>query len=191
MNKLCVFCGSSPGTNNIYQRDAMKLGKLLADNHIELVYGGGSIGIMGVLADTVKEFGGKVTGVIPQFLYDKEVGHDGLDNLIIVETMHERKMKMAQLAEGFLALPGGIGTLEEIFEIFTWTQLRLMKNPVAFLNINGYFDLLFQFLAHTEKEGFIRNHTSQLLIKIESVDEVIEKMRSYEAPNDGLDLSKV
>lgn len=170
--------------------EAGKLGRILAENKIELIYGGGSIGIMGILADAVLENGGQVTGVIPKFLYDKEVGHNGLTNLVIVDTMHERKMKMAKLAEGFLALPGGIGTLEEIFEIFTWSQLSLIKYPVAFLNIGGYYDQLFSFLEHVEKEGFIRNHTHQLLIKLNKAEEVIKNMKSFSAPEEGLDLSK-
>lgn len=189
MNKLCVFCGSSFGNNENYINEAKSLGKLLADNQIDLIYGGGSIGLMGVLADSVIQNGGKVIGVIPKFLYDKEVGHDGLSELFIVETMHERKMKMAQLAEGFLALPGGIGTLEEIFEIFTWSQLKLIRHPVAFLNIDGYYNLLFSFLEKMETDGFIKNNTSKIPLKLNSVEEVIEKMRNYRVPKEGRDLS--
>ena len=131
MESVCVFCGSSSGFHPIYKKSAHELGQRIAEEKIRLIYGGGSVGLMGVLADAVMEHGGEVIGIIPQFLYDKEVGHDGLTRLIIVESMHERKQKMAELSNGFIAMPGGIGTMEELFEIFTWSQLALIKKPVA------------------------------------------------------------
>lgn len=188
MDKLCVFCGSSKGLNSAYVEAARRLGELMAEKGVELVYGGGSIGIMGELADAVLENGGKVTGVIPRFLYEKEVGHDGLTKLIIVETMHERKLTMASLAEGFLALPGGIGTLEELFEIYTWNQLQLVQHPVALLNVEGYFDELILFMQKVEKEGFIRNHTQNILLKCDDVDNVIELMKNHQGGHN-LDLA--
>ncbi len=190
MKKLCVFCGSSHGVNSNYTKEAIKLGQLLANNGIELVYGGGSIGIMGELADAVLAEGGRVTGVIPRFLYEKEVGHDGISELHIVETMHERKMKMAQLSEGFLALPGGIGTMEEIFEIFTWSQLGLIKFPVAILNIDGYYDQLFGFIDKMKKEEFVKENTLKKLIRLTNVDEVISIMKQWKVGADGSGLSK-
>ena len=188
MEKLCVFCGSSKGINNAYVAAAKRLGKLMAEQKIELIYGGGSIGIMGELANAVLENGGRVTGVIPKFLYDKEVGHDDITKLIIVETMHERKMTMASLSEGFLALPGGIGTLEELFEIYTWNQLSLVKHPVALLNVEGYFDELIRFMEKMEKEGFIRSHTQNILIKCNDVEQVLHRMRDHKSGRD-MDLS--
>lgn len=188
MDKLCVFCGSGKGNDPAYADATKRLGKLMAEKNIELVYGGGSIGLMGVLADAVLESGGKVTGVIPRFLYDKEVGHDGLTRLIIVETMHERKMTMASLAEGFMALPGGIGTMEELFEIYTWNQLKLVAHPVALLNLKGYFNDLIRFMTKMEKEGFIRNSTQNLLLKCEDVETVIDTMKAFKSGG-SLDLA--
>lgn len=190
MEKLCVFCGSSPGNDPVFQQAARELGHLMARNKIELVYGGGSIGLMGILADAVLDHGGKVTGVIPKFLYEKEVGHDGLTKLIIVETMHERKMTMASLADGFLALPGGIGTLEELFEIYTWNQLKLVNHPVALLNVGGYYDHLIEFMEKMQHEGFVREATHKMLLKIDRVEETIGTMKKY---RDGgnLDLAVV
>ena len=190
MNKLCVFCGSSMGTNLNFSSEAKKLGRLMAENDIELIYGGGSIGLMGTLADSVLECGGRVTGVIPKFLYDKEVGHDGLTELHIVETMHERKMLMAKLAEGFIALPGGIGTMEEIFEIFTWNQLKLLKFPIAILNLEGYYNDLFLFMEKMKSEGFIRASTFNLLLHLNKTEDVIGKMKQWSVSANQSDLSK-
>ena len=133
MKSICVFCGSSTGFHPIYKKTAYDLGRHIAEENLCLIYGGGSIGLMGVLANAVLEHGGKAIGIIPRFLYEKEVGHDGVSELIIVDSMHERKQKMAELSQGFIAMPGGIGTMEELFEIFTWSQLALIKKPVALL----------------------------------------------------------
>lgn len=164
MQSICVFCGSSSGKKSIYKESAVELGQLMAQKNYELIYGGGSIGLMGIIADTIMNHQGTVTGVIPQFLYDLEVGHDGVSNLIIVDSMHERKQRMAELADAFVAMPGGIGTLEELFEIFTWSQLKLVNRPVFLLNVNGYFDGLIQFLDSMVKEGFFKQHTRNTLI---------------------------
>jgi len=179
MKKLCVFCGSSMGFNPEYQKVARLLGKRLADEKIELVYGGGNIGLMGILANTILQNGGKVTGVIPRFLYDLEVGHDNVSELIIVESMHERKQIMAQRAEGFMALPGGIGTMEELFEIFTWLQLALVKRPVAIFNVNGFYNPIIDFLNKMVSEGFLKKETRELLIESDNLDELLTKMKNF------------
>lgn len=153
---VCVFCGSSTGTNSIYSKAAQELGSLLALNGHTLVYGGGNIGLMGIIADTVMEKGGEVIGVIPGFLVEKEVGHHGLTKLEIVDTMHVRKMRMAELSQTFIALPGGWGTLDETAEILTWKQLGLITQPVGILNTNGFFDTLLAQMDHMTKEGFLK-----------------------------------
>ncbi len=142
MKSLCVYCGSSSGSDPAYAAAARELGQLLAAQQIELIYGGGRVGLMGTLADAVLDAGGRVQGVIPQSLADREVAHHGLTQLHIVETMHQRKALMAELSDGFLALPGGLGTFEELFEIWTWAQLGMHGKPIGLLNVAGYFDLL-------------------------------------------------
>jgi len=179
MNSICVFCGSSLGFHPIYKKTAEDLGKMIAEEKLTLVYGGGSIGLMGVLANTVMENGGKVIGVIPRFLYNKEVGLDSVTQLIIVESMHERKQKMAELSNAFIALPGGIGTMEELFEIFTWSQLALIKKPVAILNVNNFFDHILLFIDKMVHEGFLRQETAGSLIHSRNVMELIVKIQAY------------
>ena len=156
IRRICVFCGSNAGSDSAYIDAARGLGQLLAREGIGLVYGGGSVGLMGELADSVLHAGGEVTGVIPHALWAREVGHRGLTDLHIVETMHERKAMMADLADAFIALPGGLGTLEEIFEIWTWAQLGLHAKPLGFLDINGFFTPLMQFLDRAVRERFLR-----------------------------------
>jgi uncharacterized protein (TIGR00730 family) len=177
MKALCVFCGSSTGKNNYYAGKARELGKSLAAAGLELVYGGGSIGLMGVLADAVLDNGGRVTGVIPRFLYDRELGHEGLTELIVVESMHERKMRMAEKSDGFLAMPGGIGTMEELFEVFTWSQLSLIDKPVALYNVNHYFDALLSFLDHMVEEGFLHNRIRSRLIADRDIEKVLVQIQ--------------
>ena len=179
MKSVCVFCGSSMGFNSIFKDAAHELGEILAKENIRLVYGGGSIGLMGILADAVLENGGEVVGIIPQFLYDKEVGHDGNTELIIVDSMHERKQKMAELAHGFIAMPGGIGTMEELFEIFTWSQLDLIKKPIALYNVDHFYDELLQFFNKMVEEGFIKKCTVNTLIKASNIHDIMEKMKTY------------
>lgn len=179
MKSVCVFCGSSSGFHPIYEKAAYKLGKLIAEENITLIYGGGSVGLMGVLADSVMEHKGEVIGIIPKFLYDKEVGHDELTELIIVESMHERKQKMAELAHGFIAMPGGIGTMEELFEIFTWSQLGLIKKPIALFNVNNFYDDITKFLDKMVKEGFLKDEDAGLLINSQNIHELIAKMMAY------------
>jgi uncharacterized protein (TIGR00730 family) len=164
-NRICVFCGTNPGERPEYGAAARALGKLLADEDIELVYGGASVGIMGELADAVHEGGGHVTGIIPQQLMKKEAAHTGIPDLIVVASMHQRKSQMADMADGFIALPGGIGTLEGFFEILTWGQLGIHNKPCGVLNVAGYFDLLTGFLDHAVREGFLtREHREMILV---------------------------
>jgi uncharacterized protein (TIGR00730 family) len=179
MQTLCVFCGSSTGNDPLYIEKARELGHKMADAGLELVYGGGSIGLMGELADAVIERRGRVTGVIPKFLYDKELGHEGVTELIVVDSMHERKMKMAERADGFLAMPGGIGTMEELFEVFTWSQLSLIRKPVALFNLNHYFDALLAFLDHMVTEGFLVEEMRKRLITGIDAEIVLKSMLMY------------
>lgn len=158
---ICVFCGSSFGNNPVYTEAAKALGSFMAANNHTLVYGGGNVGLMGAIADSVLENKGEVIGVIPKFLMDREVGHTGLTSLEIVTSMHERKKRMADLSDAFVAIPGGWGTLEEIAEILTWKQLGLLNQPVAILNINGFFDPLLKQMQCMVTEGFLQEHNFQ------------------------------
>jgi uncharacterized protein (TIGR00730 family) len=182
LQNLCIYCGSSPGNRPEYVAEARCFGRTLVEQDIGLVYGGASIGLMGVVADTVLAAGGTVTGVIPRALLRKEVVHHGLTELVITESMHARKAKMAQLADAFVALPGGIGTFEELFEIWTWAQLGFHRKPCALFNPRGYFDPLVQFLDHAVEEGFLKPvHRSMLLVS-DSPENLLEALRSYRPP---------
>src|SRR6185503_16676266 len=165
MNRICVFCGTNPGSRPEYGAAARQLGQILASQGIELVYGGASVGIMGQLADSVHEHGGHVTGIIPQQLVEKESAHTGIPDLIVVASMHQRKSQMADLSDAFITLPGGIGTLEGYFEIITWGQLGIHAKPSGILNVAGYFDHLIEFLDHAVREGFLtREHREMILV---------------------------
>jgi uncharacterized protein (TIGR00730 family) len=179
MESICVFCGSSTGYHPAYQKAAADLGKRIAEEQLQLVYGGGSVGLMGILANSVMEHGSKVIGIIPKFLYDLEVGLDSVTELIIVESMHERKQKMAELSQGFIAMPGGIGTMEELFEIFTWSQLALIKKPVAILNVNHFYDDLLKHMNLMVKEGFLKKENLDSLIVSYNTHELIAKIQAY------------
>ncbi len=176
MKRICVYCGSSPGNQPVYVQSAQSLGANLAARSIGLVYGGASVGLMGKIADAVLENGGEVIGVIPGSLKDREIAHHGLTELKIVDSMHERKEAMAQLSDGFIALPGGFGTLEEMFEALTWNQLAIQDKPCGLLNINGYYDALCQFLDHSLNQGFIKPHHRSLLITHKEPDHLIDDM---------------
>src|SRR5207247_3756168 len=165
MRRLCVFCGSSVGSNAKHTDGARRLGEALVARGLDLVYGAGHVGLMGVLADAVLNAGGDVIGVIPQALVDRELAHQGLTQLHVVGTMHQRKALMADLADGFAALPGGFGTADELFEILTWAQLGLHQKPIGLLNVAGYFDPLRAWLDHTVREGFLRSLHRQLLVE--------------------------
>ncbi|API91577.1 cytokinin riboside 5'-monophosphate phosphoribohydrolase [Virgibacillus pantothenticus] len=182
MNKLAVFCGSRPGASTTYVEEATKLGEELAKQNITLVYGGASVGIMGAVADAVLNEGGEVIGVIPEFLKNKEVYHKGLTELIIVDSMHERKMTMANLADGFIALPGGPGTLEEYFEVFTWAQLGLHRKPCGLLNIQHYYDPLLSLFQHMTEQQFMEQKHFDVVLSDTEAKALIEKFRIYEPP---------
>src|SRR5882757_2769460 len=162
--RICGFCGSSAGNNQVYADAACETGTTLAQRRIALVYGGGRVGLMGVLADAALNAGGRVIGVIPQSLLEREIQHTGLSELHVTSTMHERKTKMAELADGFIALPGGAGTLEEIFEQWTWAQLGIHRKPCAFLNTNGYYNPLRKMIDHMTGEGFLRPGSAEMLV---------------------------
>jgi len=182
MNRICVFCGTNPGTRPEYGAAARQLGKVLAEQGIELVYGGASVGIMGELADSVHEHGGHVTGIIPQQLVQKEAAHRGIPNLIVVASMHQRKSQMADMSDGFIALPGGIGTLEGLFEILTWAQLGIHAKPSGILNVEGYFDGLTGFLDHAVREGFLtEEHRRAIIVESDSV-QLLRRMHAYAPP---------
>lgn len=163
MRRVCVFCGSSTGNAEAYARQAGELGALLARRGLGLVYGGASVGTMGVLADAALDAGGEVIGVIPRQLMEAEVGHSGVTELHVVADMHERKARMAELADGFLALPGGVGTLEELFEVWTWAQLGLHGKPLGLVDVAGYYSPLAEFAEHMVAEGFLRGPHRELL----------------------------
>lgn len=182
MKRITVFCGSSSGNQPIYDEQARALGAYMALQGIGLVYGGAKVGLMGAVADAVLEKGGEVTGVIPGFLQSKEIAHENLTELILTETMHERKMKMHDLSDGAIALPGGFGTLEELFEILTWGQLGLHQKPVAILNVGGYFDDLIRLIEKMVQEGFLRASNQEMLLVDANIENLIEKMHSYQAP---------
>ncbi|AYV71909.1 TIGR00730 family Rossman fold protein [Bacillus sp. PK3-056] len=183
MKKLAVFCGSSNGVSDIYIEGAKKLGKELAKRNITLVYGGASVGIMGAVADSVLNEGGYVIGVMPSFLDNREIAHKNLSELIIVDSMHERKAKMAELADGFIALPGGPGTMEEFFEVFTWGQLGLHKKPCGLLNINNYFDLLINFFNQMNKQEFLQEKYLSMLMNDSEPASLIEQFQTYNPPS--------
>jgi uncharacterized protein (TIGR00730 family) len=177
--RICVFCGSNSGTSPSYREAAIAMGRLLAGRGIELVYGGGNIGLMGVLADSVLEANGRVIGVIPESLMAKEVGHLGLTDLRIVQSMHERKALMADLSDGFIAMPGGFGTFEEFCEVVTWSQLGIHAKPCGLLNVNGYYDPLLELFDHAVREGFLREENRRLVMEDRDPERLLEKMASF------------
>ncbi|MBT1703744.1 TIGR00730 family Rossman fold protein [Chryseosolibacter indicus] len=182
MKRITVFCGSSFGNDKIFEQQAMLLGQTLAKNGIELVYGGAKVGLMGAVADGALKEGGKVIGVLPDFLQSKEIAHEGLTELIIVKSMHERKTRMNDLSDGVIALPGGYGTLEEFFEMLTWAQLGLHKKPIGILNVNGFYDPLMQMVQTMVDNGFLKSVNQQMLLMSSSMDDLLDKMRNYVAP---------
>lgn len=179
MKRLCVFCGSSSGNGNDYLQAAAGLARAMVERNIDLVYGGASIGVMGAIADAVLAEGGKVYGVIPEHLRGYEIDHTNLTELHVVADMHERKALMAELSDGFIAMPGGIGTLEELIEICTWQQLALHNKPCATLNVNGFFDKLNEFLLHCQQQGFLREeHRLNLLCEAQP-GQLLDAMQRY------------
>jgi len=181
MQRICVYCGSNPGRRAEYADAARDLAAVLVRRDLELVYGGADKGIMGIIADSVLELGGKVHGVIPKMLCEKEVAHQNLTELHVVATMHERKAMMAELSDGFIAMPGGFGTLEEIIEIITWRQLRIHGKPCGLLNVDGYFDQLIAFLGHAGTEGFLRTENREMLLVAETAADLLQQFERYTA----------
>jgi uncharacterized protein (TIGR00730 family) len=182
--RVCVFCGSSPGRGDIYRDAAAGLGRLLAERGTGLVYGGASVGTMGVIADAALAAGGEVVGVIPQQLVDREIAHTGLTELVVVEDMHERKAMMADLSDGFIALPGGAGTLEEFFEVWTWSQLGLHSKPFGLLDVAGFYAPLAAMLDHMVDEGFLRATYRDLVARESDPVRLLDRLTSYVPPPD-------
>lgn len=190
MKSITVFCGSSFGSEEIYKEQAYLLGKTLAKENIQLIYGGANVGLMGSVADGTIQNGGKAIGVLPHFLQSKEIAHTNLTELILVETMHERKTKMNELSDGVIVLPGGYGTLEEFFEMITWAQLGLHKKPIAILNIYGFYDDLIKLVQTMVDKGFLKQINQEMLLVSDTIEELLEKMRNYKAPTVGKWISK-
>jgi len=179
MKSICVFCGSSDGTDPIFSLEARKLGVEIAKRGLKLMYGGGNIGLMGILADQVLKANGKVHGVIPNFLSEKEVGHKGLTQMTFVHSMHQRKQLLSELSDAFIAMPGGFGTLEELGEMLTWAQLGLIKKPIGILNVNSFYDpLLLQFDGMVNS-GFLKQENRELLINCNTPDELIDALQAF------------
>jgi len=182
MQRICVYCGSSPGHRPAYREEAGRLGRVMARRGLGLVYGGASVGVMGAVADAVLAEGGQAIGVIPSSLATREVAHDGLSELIVVSSMHERKAKMAELSDGFIALPGGWGTFEEIFEMLTWAQLGFHEKPCALLDVEGYYGDLFRFLEKALAEGFVRPEHQQMILMDDDPERLLDRFAAYRAP---------
>ena len=182
MKRLCVFCGANPGLDPVYRNAARDLGTALAEAGVGLVFGGGSVGLMGTIADAALEAKGEVIGVIPQALVDRELAHRRVADLRIVSSMHERKALMAALSDGFVALPGGVGTLEELFEIWTWAHLGLHAKPCALLDVAGFYSGLGRFLDHVEGEGFLRRGVRDMLLIERDPAALLTALRTYRAP---------
>ena len=182
MQRICVYCGSNSGSRPVYADVARELADVLVRHEYELVYGGADKGIMGIIADAVLERGGKVHGIIPKMLCEKELAHQNLTELHIVASMHERKTMMAALSDGFIAMPGGFGTLEEIIEIVTWGQLRFHDKPCGLLNIDGYFDHLLSYLDHATAEGFLRKENREMLLSADTAVGLVQQFEAYTAP---------
>jgi len=190
MKRITVFCGSSFGTDAIFEEQAYLLGKTLACKSIGLVYGGANVGLMGAVANGALENGGEAIGVLPNFLRSKEIAHKGLTQLILVETMHERKTKMNDLCDGVIALPGGFGTLEEFFEMLTWAQLGLHKKPIAILNIDGFYNPLLEMMQIMVNKGLLKQANHEMVLVSESIDDLLDKMHNYKAPEHGKWITK-
>jgi uncharacterized protein (TIGR00730 family) len=184
MKSICVYCGSNFNGDPVLQKAIEELAETMVNQEITLVYGGGSVGVMGVIADEVLKRKGKVTGVIPQFLMDKEVGHCGLTEMVVTENMHQRKQRMADLSDGFIILPGGFGTLEEFFEVLTWLQLGLHAKPIGVLNVDGFYDPLFAQMDVMVKHRFLKQTNRDLVFNETNATALVEKMKKFDAVPD-------
>ena len=190
MKRITVFCGSSPGTDDVFEKQAYLLGQSLAKLKIGLVYGGANIGLMGAVANGALSKGGEVIGVLPHFLRTKEIAHENLTELILVNTMHERKTIMDELCDGVIALPGGFGTMEELFEMLTWAQLGLHKKPIALLNVNGFYDTLILLIQSMVDMGFLKEINQDMLIVSDNIEDIVIRMKQYIAPEVGKWITK-
>ena len=184
MKSICVYCGSNFNGDPVLKKAIEDLAETMASNNISLVFGGGSVGVMGVIADEMIKRNGKTIGVIPQFLMDKEVGHKGLTEMIITENMHQRKQKMADLSDGFIILPGGFGTLEEFFEVLTWLQLGLHAKPIGVLNVNGFYDPLFLQMDMMVQHRFLKQTNRDLVFNETDATVLVDKMKNFTAKPD-------
>ena len=180
MKSICIYCGSSPGASPLYAEAARRLAHEMVADNIGLVYGGAHVGLMGIIADEVLRLGGEATGVIPKALLQKEIGHQGLTRLHIVKDMHERKALMADLSDGFIAMPGGIGTLEELFEVFTWSQLGIHDKPIGLLNVNGFYDGLISFIQHMVSERFLKDQQAGIIMVESNEAALIGRFKSHQ-----------
>lgn len=190
MKHITVFCGSSPGSEPQFEEQAYALGATLAEKKIGLVYGGAKVGLMGAVANGTLDKGGRVTGVLPHFLRSKEIAHESLTELILVESMHERKTKMHELCDGIIALPGGFGTLEELFEMLTWAQLGLHKKPIGILNTNGFYNELLALIQTMVNKGFLKKLNQDMLLVSDSISGLLDHMANYQAPEVGKWISR-
>lgn len=182
MKRITVFCGSSPGEEPVYMEQAYRVGQTLGKQNIELVYGGARVGLMGAVADGVLSEGGRVIGVLPKFLGSKEIAHSGLTELMMVNTMHERKLKMNELCDGFITLPGGFGTMEELFEVLTWGQLGLHHKPMGILNVKDFYTHLLKLSQHMVDHGFLRKINQDMILVSDRIDDLLHQMQVYQAP---------
>jgi uncharacterized protein (TIGR00730 family) len=179
LTSVCVFCGASTGTNPVYREAAIALGRTLAERKLTLIYGGGAVGLMGIVADAALAAGGEVIGIIPESLQNAEIGHKGLTRLEVVDGMHARKARMAELSDAFIALPGGLGTLEEMFEVWTWGQLGYHAKPLGLMDVNGFYSKLTDFLDHVASEGFVREQHRGMLQISESPSELLDALEAW------------
>ena len=182
MKSIAVYCGAAFGANPLYAQAARAMARALVEHNIGLVYGGGNVGLMGVIADEVLRLGGEATGVIPSALLEREVGHTGLTRQFVVKDMHERKAMMSELSDGFIAMPGGMGTLEELFEMLTWSQLGIHDKPVGVLNVGGFYDGLLGFIGHLQGEGFVRPQHAALILVEAQPDALIARLQAASKP---------
>lgn len=183
LKNIVVFCGSSDGYNDVYRQAGYDLGAYLALRGVRIIYGGSKVGVMGALAEGALLHKGEVIGVIPEFLQTKEVAHDGLTEMITVNTMHERKHKMHELSDGIIALPGGWGTMEELFEMLTWAQLGLHPKPIGVLNVNGFYEPLLALINVMAEEGFLKEVYRDMILVSQDINELLEKMECYQVPD--------
>lgn len=182
MKSICVFCGSSSGKDPAYAEAARRVGRMLAEENITLIYGGGHVGLMGTVADAALEAGGEVVGVMPKSLIDREIGHKDLTRLHVVGSMHERKALMSELSDGFVALPGGVGTLEEFAEVFTWALLGEHRKPCGLLNVSGYYDLLLEVFDRMKDQAFLKDEHRRMVLVAETPRKLLEKLRTDRPP---------